>query len=144
MLVGLQRPAAALAAVADGVKAPEHGVLEEGVMNMTALVLGPENFYASSGVMRRERCGWCSPQSWQTARRRSGRRREAGTGGRDGPARTFQGHDVLWILQDDITGEGVRDDLLQIGDFYIFMDGHQLHCRTERDYFAMIAIGIGA
>jgi hypothetical protein len=42
--VGLHRATAARAAVADGVEAPEHGIFEKGVVHMSALVFGFQDF----------------------------------------------------------------------------------------------------
>lgn len=43
--MGLHRAAAAGAAIADGVEAVEHRVLEEGVVYVTALILGAQDLY---------------------------------------------------------------------------------------------------
>jgi len=45
MLMGLHRPAAAGAAVADGVEPPEHSILEECVVDVAALILGAQDFH---------------------------------------------------------------------------------------------------
>ena len=44
--IGIHRPAATLAAVADGIEAIQHGVFEKSVMHMTALMLFVQDFHS--------------------------------------------------------------------------------------------------
>ena len=44
--IGIHRPTATLAAIADGIEAIQHGVLKKSVMNMAALMLFLQNFHS--------------------------------------------------------------------------------------------------
>ena len=43
MLVSMQRSTAAFTAVADGIEAPQHGIFEKGMVDVTALVFGTQD-----------------------------------------------------------------------------------------------------
>jgi hypothetical protein len=45
VLVGLHRSAATRAAIADGIEAAQHGILEIGVTDMAPVALGAEDLY---------------------------------------------------------------------------------------------------
>ena len=77
--MGLHRAAAALAAVADRIEAAQHRVLEERVVNVAPLVLvRQDSLRLVAGDPARAIRLVFRRRNWQTARRRSGKRREAG------------------------------------------------------------------
>ena len=114
--LGLHRAAAARAAVADGVEAAEHRVLEERVVDVAALVLGASGSpTASSELIQRDRSGWCSrtklANGSPTIRQTSSGRHGFGRAARQGHV---QGDDVVGVLQHDVARQRVGDDLLQV------------------------------
>jgi hypothetical protein len=111
----LHRPAAARAAIADREKATQHRVLEKGVVNMTAFVLGRQDVNRLLGrdptrttcVMFRDKTGKGLAYDKTDVQRltRIGARRAT---------RTLQGHDVIRMLQYNVAGMRKGDHLFQI------------------------------
>ena len=57
------------------------------------------------------------------------------------PAGTVQDHDVVGVLQDQGTGAFIGDDLLQVREADLFVDGDQPGGGLERDCLTVIGIG---
>jgi hypothetical protein len=101
--MSLHRSAAARAAVTDGVKTPQHRVLEKGVVHMTAPVLSLQDLYGllgrdptgTSGVMLADKTGerLTDDQTYIQRLTRAGPR---------GTTRTLQSHDVIGVLEHDV------------------------------------------
>ncbi len=57
------------------------------------------------------------------------------------PAGTFQDGDVIRVLQDDVAGALVRDDVLQVGQTDVLLDADQLRGSFQRDDLAVVGVG---
>jgi hypothetical protein len=140
--VGIHGPAAAGAAVADGEKAPQHGVFEEGMVNMAPAVLLLEdrrrlfggNPPASAGVMIRHEGGKGLSHDQADIQGKAGI-------GADGPAGAFQRDDVIGLPKDQISGKSVRNDAFEIVKPYFLAHMDQSFRRLKGHHFAMIAVG---
>jgi len=139
VIPGLHRPTAAGAAITDGVEAAQHGVLEESVVHVAPFVLGAQDLH---------RFCWRDPAGTtrvmlghETGERladdQADVERQAGVGAR-GAAGAIQYHDVIGVLQHNVAGEGVGDNLLQVGQADLSLDGDQLLCRLQGHDLAVV------
>ncbi len=141
MAMGLHRPAAAIAAIADGIKSSEHRVFEKRVMHMASGVLLLKDFNGlccgdtpgpRTMMLENKSCkGFTDDQAdiEGKARRWPGR-----------SAWAFQNGDMIGIGQDDVLRQPVGDHALQI----LQLDGlvhRQELCRClERDHLSVVGV----
>jgi hypothetical protein len=140
--VGIHGPAAAGAAVADGVEAPQHGVFEEGVVDMAPAMFlfqdrrrffGGNPAAAARMVIRHEGGKGLSHDQADI---------QGKTGiGADGAAGTFQGYDVIGLPEDQVPGKRIGNDALEIIQAYFPPHLDQPLRRLKRHHLAVIAIG---
>ncbi len=132
------------AAVADGVETTQHGVFEEGVVDVVALVFPKQDILSflrrdtarTAGVMLDDQAG-----KW-LANDQAHIQRQAGVGA-GAAAGAFEGGDVIGVLQDDVAGERVGDDFFQVGQANVFLDGHELAGSFQWNHFAVVRIRPG-
>ena len=119
--------AAAGTAIADGIETPQHGIFEEGVVNMPTHLFSAQDFYCLVRIYP-PRAVWVVVTN------------ETGKGFSDdqahiqglagiflrGAAGTVQGNYVVWVFKHDISGLAVRDDLLQVLQVDVLLDRNQL------------------
>ncbi len=144
MKPGLHRPAAAGAAIADGVEAAQHRILEESVVHVAAFVLGAQDLHR---LFRRDPAGTVrvvlgDETGERLADNEADVERLAGIGAR-GAAGALQDHDVIGVLQHDVAGAGVGEYLLQVGQADLFLDGDQLLGCLQWHDLAVVSIGEG-
>lgn len=140
--MGVHGPAAARTAVTDGVKTTEHGIFEEGVVDVPALVFSFQNF---------NRFFWRDPPAAfrlvlddETGKRFANDQADihwqagmfAGS-----PAGAVEHHDVIRVVQDDIAGAGIGDHFFQIADAYFLLDAYQLARRFKGNHLAVVGLG---
>jgi hypothetical protein len=140
--MGLHGSAAASAAVADGIEALQHSVLEEGMMDVTALVLGAENLHRlirrnparALGVMLGDEAGE------RFAYNKAHVKWFARIGAND-PARAVEHDDVIWILEHDVTGSSIGNHLLQVPEADLLVHRDQLNYLIQRYGLTVVRIG---
>ena len=140
--MGIHGPAAAGAAVADGVEAPQHGVFEEGMVDMAPAMFRLEdrrrlfggNPAAAAGMMIRYEGGEGLSHDQADIQGKTGIRADSTAG-------AFQGHDVIRLFQDQVSGQGIRNDPLKViqANFPPHLD-QPLGC-LKGHHLAVIAIG---
>ena len=140
--VGIHGPAAAGTTVADGVKAPQHGVFEEGMVDMAPAMFRLEdrrrlfggNPAAAAGMMFRYKGseGFSHDQADIQGK--------AGVGA-DGAAGTLQGDEVIGLPQDQVSGKSIRNDALEVIQAYVLSHPDQTLRRLQRHHLAVIAVG---
>lgn len=142
VLVGMQRPAAAFAAVADGIEAVEHGIFEEGVVDVAAGIFGAQDVDRFLGSDPAGALGmvFFDEAGERVADDQADIQRQAGIFAR-GAAGAVQGQDVLGVLENEIARLGIRNDFFQARKLDRFVDGYQLGGSLERNDFAVIAFG---
>ena len=140
--MGLHRPAAAGAAIADGVEAPQHGILEKSVMHVPPLMLRFEDcrrlFLGDApgpfGMMLDHKSGKGFADNQTNVQRLAGF-------GAGGPAGAIQHRDVIGILQHDVAGPLVGNHLLQVFQANLPVEGYQLFGALQAHHLAVIALG---
>ena len=60
-----------------------------------------------------------------------------------GAAGTLKDDNVIRVFEDDVAGEGIRDDLLQVGQADLFLDGDQLPRRLQWYNLAVVSVDPG-
>jgi len=142
--VGVHRPAAAGTAVADSIESPQHGVLEEGVMDMAALVFGVQNLRSllladptgATWVILTDKAGK------GLANHQADVQGLAGVGAH-GAAGTFQDDDMVRVVQHNVAGHGVGDRLFQISNGDVLLNHDQLRGFLQGHDLAVVGIGKG-
>ena len=144
VLVGLDRSAAAGTAIANGIEAAQHGILKEGVVHMAALVLGLDNVqgFVRGDPARVPGLMFADKAGERLANHQAYIQRQAGSLASH-PAGAVQGYDVIGVLQDDLTGAGIGDDLLQVGKMDVLIDQYQFSGGLQGQHFAVIGVGEG-
>ena len=143
--MGLHRSAAAFAAVADGVESASRSILKPGTVHMPPLVFGFDNSY---GLFLADFAGIiCLVLKYETSKRFSNCHTniQRFTGILlAGPARTLHYGNMVWIFQDDILGQFVGNDIIQVRQRDVSVDAHQGTGLVQFDYFAVISTCFGA
>ena len=139
--VGMHGSATTFTAVTDGVEAVEHGILEEGVMDVTAFILRLQD---GDGFVARDPAGaiglmFADETGERIANYEADIHGQAGILA-SGTTGTIDCDDVVGILHNDGTGAFVRDDLFEIGNLNLFVDCHELFGGFEWNGFAMISV----
>jgi hypothetical protein len=140
----LHGSATAGAAVANGVEPAQHRIFEKGVVHVAAFVLGLQNVYCfsladpsgSPRVVLGDKAGK------RLANDKANVQRLAGMGSR-GPAGTLQDHDVIRMMQHNIAGASVGNNLLQVGQVDLPIYNYQAAGCCQRYDLSVVSIGKG-
>ena len=121
----LHGSAAAATAVADGVETIEHGVFEEGMVDVATFVLGLEDGYrlVARNPARAFRLMLTDEAGERFAYDQADIHGQARMFTRC-PAGTFQSHNVVGVLHYDGAGTLTGDYLLQVVDVQLLLDHH--------------------
>jgi hypothetical protein len=141
----LHRTTAAGTAVADGVKAAQHRILEKGMVHVTAIILRLQDRY---GLFRRDPAGatrvmFADETGERFADNEAYVQWLAGIGA-SGTTRALERHDVVWMLQHDVPGARVWYDAFQIFKPNVLLNRDQLGGRVQGHDLAVIPIRPGA
>ncbi len=139
---GLHGPAAARAAVADRVKPPQHGFLEESVVNIAALARGlqhverlvPGDPAAFRGVVFGDKPRERLADDQADVERQAGVRPRASAG-------AVQQDDVIRVFQDHVPGELVGHHGLEPGEADIAAHGDEPARCIGQQHLAVVGVG---
>ncbi len=142
MALGLHGPAAAGAAVADGVEPAEHGLLEEGVVHVAPGVLLLEDAHGlflgdgpgAAGIVLQDERGEGLAHDEADAHRLA-------VLFADHPAGAVQERDALGVLEHDVPGQGVGHHLLQIAQLHGPVHAHQPGGLVQGHGLAVVGVG---
>jgi hypothetical protein len=113
--VRLHSSAAACTAVADGVEAAQHGILEKGVVDVAALVLSAQDVHSLAGrnpsgttaVVLDNEAGKRLPNDQANIQRQTRLRPRGATG-------TLERYNVIRVLHHNIASQSIGDHVLQV------------------------------
>ncbi len=142
---GLEGAAATGAAVADRIKAAEHGLLEKGMVHISALPAGGEhgegflrrNPTAAPRVMIGDERGERLADDDADIERQAGVRPCAAAG-------AVEENQVVGVFEDQIARPRVGEDRFQPGQVKRFLQRHQTSGGRRQDDLAVVAVGEGA